>query len=126
MDGAEFKVLRESLGLSNAWLAARWGLGTERAIRRWEDNVTPVPDQRADQLQELADHAEQLVDEMLDDLDATGEDVPVEDWPTVEVPRVDADCARTGLPAAFFRAIAVRVWWELGGQVRIRYGATEK
>ena len=123
MDGAEFKTLRESLGLSSAWLAARWGLGSERAIRRWEDNTTPVPDQRAAQLKELADHAEQLVDGMLDDLDAAGDDAPVEDWPVVEVPRVDADCAHTGLPASFFRAIAVRVWWELGGQVRLRYGS---
>lgn len=42
MGPAEMKCLRESLGLSTAWLARRWDVA-ERSVQRWErDRQLPV------------------------------------------------------------------------------------
>ncbi|WIY84345.1 hypothetical protein [Propionimicrobium sp. PCR01-08-3] len=129
MNGAEFKTIRESLGLSTGWLANHWGLESERAIRRWEDGDAPVPERRGLELASLEVSAEQSADDMissalgqigLDDIDDV-EDLDKSAWPTVEVPRVDADCAETGLPASFWRAIAFRVRWEFGGHVWFKF-----
>ena len=129
MNGPEFKVLRESLGLSAGWLANAWGLRGERAIRRWEDGTDPVPARRADFLLNLEAQAEALTDVMLDDiLDQAGlddleqvEDLDESVWPVVSVPRVDADVPGGVLPASFFRAIAARVRWETGGHLWMKY-----
>lgn len=37
MTSAEFKCLRESLGLTTKWLSARWGV-SEFSVQRWERN----------------------------------------------------------------------------------------
>lgn len=130
MNGAEFKTVRESLGLSTAWLAGHWGLESERAIRRWEDGEAAVPSRRGEELLSLEISAEQTVDDMitaaleqvgLDDIDDV-EDLDDSVWPSLEVPRIDKDCADTGLPASFWRAIAYRVRWELGGHLWLSYG----
>lgn len=42
MTAAEFRCLREFLGLTNAWLADYLGV-TERSVNRWGDGVSDVP-----------------------------------------------------------------------------------
>jgi transcriptional regulator with XRE-family HTH domain len=43
MTSAELKTLREFLGLSVTWLAAKVGV-QERTVRHWESGRNPVPD----------------------------------------------------------------------------------
>ncbi|MEO0485258.1 MAG: helix-turn-helix domain-containing protein [Pseudomonadota bacterium] len=44
MTADQFKEARESLGLTQTELAAKWGMGKngERTIRRWEQGEVPV------------------------------------------------------------------------------------
>lgn len=51
MTSAEFKCLRESMGLTTKWLAARWGVA-EHSVQRWERNRT-LPDELAEDMARL-------------------------------------------------------------------------
>ena len=115
MNGAEFKVLRESLGLSLAWLAQRWGLESERGPKRWQERNEPIPEARAADMEQLAAIADGLVEWQLTELlaDAAGDR-------RLLVPRVDAD-SPDEFPASFYRAVAARVSWELEGRLKIMY-----
>lgn len=117
MNGAEFKVLRESLGLSLAWLAQRWGLESERGPKRWQERNEPIPEARAADMEQLAAIADGLVEWQLTELltDAAGDR-------RLLVPRVDAD-SPDEFPASFYRAVAARVSWELEGRLKIEYRA---
>lgn len=166
MTPAEFKTIRESLGLSAQWLADAVHVD-QRTVRRWEDGAIPL---RADIVELLTRLDEQMDTDVataledwltehstvlaiatatgrsqaatnLDtsiraDLDELLDALPPEDWPVVEVPRVDADV--TGdhtkaspansvpgldrpLPAAFHRATAIRLRALVGGRLRITY-----
>ncbi|MFV8160855.1 helix-turn-helix domain-containing protein [Mycobacterium sp. 134] len=137
MTPADFKTIRESLGLSAQWLADAVHVD-QRTVRRWEDGVIPLRADVVELLIELdarmeADVAREL-DRVLSSLGADGgaesarrvESSAPQDWPQVEVPRVDADIRDqpTGehlLPAAFYRAAAGRLRWALGGRLRIVY-----
>lgn len=159
MTPAEFKTIRESLGLSAQWLADAVHVD-QRTVRRWEDGAIPL---RADIVELLtrldaqmdADVATALKD-WLDDqspvvaidtagrrlantvaaLDELLESLPPEDWPVVEVPRVDADVTDDHataspansvpgldrpLPASFYRATAIRLRTLVGGRLHITY-----
>jgi transcriptional regulator with XRE-family HTH domain len=140
MTPAEVKVLRESLGLSAQWLADAVG-ADQRTVRRWEDGAIPLRDDLIALLHELeaqaqadaetildAILADQGVDEV-DDLDDLLDAMDEGDWPTLEVPRVDADALKRPapygvLPASYWRAVAARVRWELGGRCWIEYGGS--
>ena len=118
MNGAEFKVLRESLGLSLAWLAQRWGLESERGPKRWQERNEPIPEARAADMEQLAAIADGLVEWQLKTeqlADAAGDR-------RLLVPRVDAD-SPDEFPASFYRAVAARVSWELEGRLKIEYRA---
>ena len=119
MNGAEFKVLRESLGLSLAWLAKRWGLESERGPKRWQERNEPIPEARAADMEQLAAIADGLVEWQLTELlaDAAGDR-------RLLVPRVDAD-SPDEFPASFYRAVAARVSWELEGRLKIAYPIAE-
>lgn len=115
MNGAEFKVLRESLGLSLAWLAQRWGLESERGPKRWQERNEPIPEARAADMEQLAAIADGLVEWHLTELltDAAGDR-------RLLVPRVDAD-SPDEFPASFHRAVAARVARRLGGHPSVAY-----
>lgn len=127
MTPAELKVLRESLGLSAQWIADRLGVD-QRTVRRWEDGALPIRADVITLLHELDAQAEADADEILDQvIDAAGltdvsdaAELAQEDWATIEVPRVDTDVT-DGMPAAFHRAVAARVRWELGGALWLEY-----
>lgn len=133
MTPADFKTIRESLGLSAQWLATAVHVD-QRTVRRWEDGAIPL---RADVVDLLTRLDEQMaadvgaeVDRVLADLGAAGGADPAsvldrlspDDWPVLEIPRVDTDVTGgRGLPASYHRAVAARLRQELGGRVRLAY-----
>lgn len=102
MTPAEFKTVRESLGLSAQWLASRLSVSL-RSIRHWEDGEIPIPDGVAAELLNLEDYVEAAADEIVEQLREFDGGVQV-----YAVPRVDAD-APGDLPASLYRAIGARV-----------------
>lgn len=154
MTPADFKSIRESLGLSAQWLADAVHVD-QRTVRRWEDGEIPLREDVVRVLTELDQQVAFEVDrERVRILTGLGYDIEdmraldqghlldhlePGDWPVLEVPRVDADAPaitqanallakmvqnfRTPLPAAFYRAVASRLRWALGGRLRITYFA---
>lgn len=140
MTPADFKTIRESLGLSAQWLADAVGVD-QRTVRRWEDGVLPLrtdvvalltqldKQMDADVTAELARITAELAPgQRATDVDQLLASLPPQSWPTTTVPRVDADVddpSTTGrpLPAAFYRAAAGRLRWALDGRLRITYTA---
>lgn len=110
MTPAEFRVVREYLGLTGDWLAADLGV-SGRTVRAWEAGKYPIPDGVREHIERLEAHAADAVDEIIDRY------ADVRD-PT-EVPlityRADAECEDTGRPASWWRAIAARVAQEVPG-----------
>ena len=112
MNGAEVRVLREALGLSPKWVAARLGLASDRHLRAVEAGEAPASVRMVALLHELEARAEAEVEDALEQLAEA-------DWPTIEVPRLDVDGDE--FPAGWYRAIAARVRWELGARCWIEY-----
>ena len=129
MNGAEVRVLREALGLSPKWVAARLGLASDRHLRAVEAGEAPASVRMVALLHELEARAEAEVEEALatvfeeagvDEYDEDAlEQLDEADWPTIEVPRLDLDGDE--FPAGWYRAIAARVRWELGARCWVEY-----
>lgn len=105
MTGAEFRCLREHLGLTNAWLAGYLGVA-ERSVARWGDDVMQPPPGVVEDMLELRDTATAAVDAGVARIAAEG----LEQWPTW---RTD-DALHAAHPddrytAAWHRAIAARI-----------------
>ena len=130
MNGAEVRVLREALGLSPKWVAARLGLASDRHLRAVEAGEAPASVRMVALLHELEARAEAEVEEALatvfeeagvDEYDEDAlEQLDEADWPTIEVPRLDLDGDE--FPAGWYRAIAARVRWELGARCWVEWG----
>lgn len=116
MTPAEFKTIRESLGLSAQWLADAVHVD-QRTVRRWEDGAIPLRADIVELLMRLDERMDADVAAALEDwltgqgpgvaidtaaeaalgarvrveLDELLESLPTEAWPMVEVPRVDGD-----------------------------------
>lgn len=143
MTPADFKTIRESLGLSAQWLADAVH-ADQRTVRRWEDGDIPL---RADVVELLTrlEHqmdiaidgeVERILDEFgIDNLDELDDFDPA-DWPTIEVPRVDTDVDYVEqasvlpgdllpkgkfLPSSWYRAAAGRLRAGLSGRLHITY-----
>jgi transcriptional regulator with XRE-family HTH domain len=79
MTPAEFRVLRERLGLTTKWLAEFYGV-LHRQVQRWDrgerTNVAPgraatlrgIPPERAAALRELEQRTRQVIDDMVREL----------------------------------------------------------
>ncbi len=131
MTPADFKTIRESLGISAQWLATAVRVD-QRTVRRWEDGAIPL---RADVVDLLTRLDEQMkadvgaeMDQVLADLRAVAEPAAMldslspDDWPVLAIPRVDADVINGGdLPASYHRAVAARVRLKLDGRLRLTY-----
>lgn len=87
---AEFKCLREGMGLTTAWLANRWNVA-EYSVKRWERERLP-PAEYADDLLALKGTFDAAVDSIRPQTRAT-------------VPRTEAE-SPDGMPAAWHRSIA--------------------
>lgn len=95
MTSAEFKCIRESLGLSTRWLADRWGV-SHLSVQRWERNRAIPPELESD-LMGIRGHFRSLVRSGADRCDGS-----------IAVPRTDVEC-RGEYPAAFYRAVGLAV-----------------
>jgi hypothetical protein len=133
MTPAAFKTIRESLGLSAQWLATAVHVD-QRTVRRWEDGAIPLRADVVDLLTQLDEQTTADVvtkaDQVLANLGAAAGANPTtaldslapDDWPVLEIPRVDTDVAdEHGLPASYHRAVAARVRRNLGGRLRLTY-----
>jgi hypothetical protein len=72
--GAEFRVIRERMGLTNAWLSDYLGVA-ERSVVRWGDDVSPVPPGVASEMRDLEQRFNDLVEQNLEwlrDVDEVG------------------------------------------------------
>lgn len=95
MTPAELKTLRESMGLTIKWLAARWHT-SEYSVTRWERNRR-LPDTLAQDMQTLRREYRKAITEGI----AANE-------PTIIVPRTDAT-THDDKPAAWHRSVAQRI-----------------
>lgn len=116
MSAAEFRCLREWLGLTTRWLADKLDVA-ERTVHRWEADVSPIPAGVADALLALSEQTYGIlntaIDEMLDLPD-----------PAIATYRTDEEFAaaqpEAGWPASWHRALCARVADEVPG-LRITY-----
>lgn len=106
MTPAEFKCMRESLGLSAKWLSERWGVAL-LSVQRWEKDRA-LPGELEEDLLSIVDKAAETV--------AIG--VEREDG-SIEVPRTDA-CSLDGFPAAYHRAVAWEIARHTGAEIVYR------
>lgn len=116
MTDAEFKVIREYLGLTGDWLAAHLGV-SPRTVRHWEQGKYPVPDGVRLALEDLEARTGEFVGGIVEKL----LDVPD---PGVLVYRTDAEYhaaqSDADFPASWNRAVVARVAQEVPG-LRIAY-----
>lgn len=112
MSSAEFKCLREYLGLTPEWCASYFKV-KERAIHRWSGDDLAVPQKVAEQMRRIAEDTDQYVGEL-----ARNGDGRVLTYRTDEhflasrsdtaLPKRHRQFAST-FPAAWHRAVAARV-----------------
>ena len=107
---AEFRVTRESLGLTLDATAERLGVHL-RTVSRWEAGDAPIPPGVADTLREWVDQQDAQADAWA----ARLVDVPE---PVLVIPRAGV---REGWPAGWWRALAARVVEDVPG-LRVTYG----
>lgn len=111
MSAAEFRAVREHLGLTVEWAAKHLDV-TDRTIRSWETGRHRVPAGVRDELEHWQDQAAAAVDQVVD----TAMDAPD---PVVRVPLRDED-APAPWPARWWRQVAMRAVDEVPG-LRLAY-----
>lgn len=113
MTDAEFKVVREFLGLTGDWLAQHLGVSA-RTVRHWEQGKYPIPDGVRLELERLEAETGHFIGVCIQAL----MDVPD---PGTYVYRTDAEyhAANPGVkwPASWHRAVVARVALEVPGLV---------
>lgn len=109
MTDAEFRTIREFLGLSGDWLAAHLGVSA-RTVRHWEQGKYPVPDGVRLAIEDLENRTGQFVGGCIDAL----MDLPE---PGVIVYRNDAEYhaahPEIEFPASWHRAVVARIALEV-------------
>ncbi len=109
MEPAEFRVVREYLGLSQEWLAGHLGV-SRRTIASWEKGQWPIPDGVRLEMEALesvtADNVSFAIDQLMD--------LPE---PTLLTFRTDEQLTAAhpdlGFPASWHRMLAARVAQEV-------------
>lgn len=120
MTAAEFKVLRERLGLPAAWMAR--SLGTfERTLSRWETGAHPVREDAVALLREMEDHTDKSVASAVLRHKAGAVLKTFRYDANVPTPVKLVDAIGAKLPASWHRAMIGRVAAELDGEVGIVY-----
>lgn len=64
MTNAEFRILRDRLGLTMEWVSEQLGVA-ERTVRRWEAGSSSIPVGVATDMQAIAESTESFVDEVV-------------------------------------------------------------
>lgn len=120
MTGGELQTVREYLGLTGDWLAARLHVNP-RTVRAWEAGRYPVPDGVRTEVEALESQTAAAVGELVAALQDARD-------PAVVVYRDDAELAadRPGaghMPARWWRHVVARACEEVPG---VRIGAREE
>lgn len=114
MTGAEFRIIREQLGLTNQWLTQHFGVG-ERSVVRWGDDVNDVPPGVEEGMYELERTARRAVQDSVARFTGASNDTEL----LLETYRTDAalHAALPGdpYPASWHRAIAARIREQVPG-----------
>jgi len=122
MTDAEFRVIREWLGVSSEWLAAHLDVST-RTIRHWEAGKYPIPDGVRREVERLVAQTREFVGQVVDAL----MDVP--DPVVVVVYRSDAEYhaahPETRFPASWHRLVIARAAMEVP-DLQIVYGEKDR
>ncbi|TDW31008.1 helix-turn-helix domain-containing protein [Cryobacterium psychrophilum] len=105
---AEFKILRERLGVSGRWLADRVGV-QDRQVRRWESGVAPVPADVVALIEGMDVAADKRADDIAREWRTGGPARMVSYRNDDEYWASDADAMERGEPASYYRAILGRV-----------------
>jgi len=111
MTDAEFKVVREHLGLTGDWLAQHLNVNP-RTVRAWEQGKYPIPDGVRLELEDLERRTGEFVSGLVEKI----MDVPE---PTVGTYRSDEEyhAAHPDIPfpASWHRAVVARIAQEVPG-----------
>lgn len=111
MTDAEFKVVREFLGLTGDWLATHLSVSS-RTVRHWEQGKFPIPDGVRLAMEDLERRTGEFIDGIVPQL----LDLPD---PGVVTYRTDAEYRAAHpeipFPAAWHRAVVARVAQEVPG-----------
>ncbi|MEU7634307.1 DUF1870 family protein [Nocardia sp. NPDC049220] len=114
---AGFRATRELLGLPVPW-CARFFEVAERTVERWEKGAFQIPDAAARELAAIAEETEQVVEAMIDAIDAG------EISPRLHTYRTNDNYCKhepdTRYPATWHRAVCARVMVELP-QVELQF-----
>jgi transcriptional regulator with XRE-family HTH domain len=109
MTDAEFKVVREYLGLTGDWLADHLGISS-RTVRHWEQGKYPIPDGVRLEMEDLERYTGNFVSAVIDHLT----DLPD---PGLITYRTDAEYhaahPEVQFPASWHRAVVARVAQEV-------------
>lgn len=116
MSAAEFRCLREWLGLTTLWVAEHLGVA-ERTVHRWEAGVSRVPPGVSGELLRLSEITYDVLNRAVDEL----MDIPD---PGIVTYRSDADYREhhpeVDWPASWHRALCGRIGDDVPG-LRIEY-----
>ena len=111
MSPAEFRVVREFLGLTGDWLAARLGVSS-RTVRHWEQGRYPIPDGVRLEVEALEERAGRYIGMLIGQLDDMAD-------PTLVTYRDEHEYRLADpvspYPASWHRAVAARVALEVRG-----------
>jgi hypothetical protein len=113
MTDAEFRVVREFLGVTPEWLAAHLGV-SGRTVRHWEQGKYPIPDGVRLEIEDLERRTGEFIDQIIPQL----LDMPE---PGVITYRTDEEYhaahPEVPFPAAWHRAVVARIAQEVPGLV---------
>ncbi len=111
MTDAEFKVVREFLGLTGDWLAAHLGV-SPRSVRHWEHGKYPIPDGVRLAIEDLEAQTATVIEQAVKAL----MDLPD---PGVLTYRTDEEYhvanPESQFPASWHRAVVARIAQEVPG-----------
>ncbi|GAA0494717.1 hypothetical protein Ade02nite_19840 [Paractinoplanes deccanensis] len=116
MTDAEFRTIREFLGLTGDWLAAHLNV-SPRSVRNWEQGKYPIPDGVRLEMEDLEQRTGAFIGGVIEKLMAIPD-------PGVYVYRNDDEYHAANpdipFPASWHRAVVARVALEVPG-LRIEY-----
>lgn len=117
MGPAEFRVIREFLGLTGDWLAAHLGV-SGRTVRHWEQGRYPIPDGVRLEIEDLEQRTGEFVGGCVRKLIDMPDPVVVTYRSDDEYHQANPD---VGFPASWHRAVVARIALEVPG-LSIVYG----
>ena len=129
MTSAEFRVLRERLGLTTNWLAQHLDV-LNRSVQRWDrgDRAQTVPAEPARAMRELEQQARDRVDELVQQLHTQADSLSGQRLPTVTTYVTDEQYqVLNGGPwtASWHRAVVGRAMEAYGRPVVVHYATNE-